>query len=462
MSQLATNRSFNEPPIEFAPNAQPPMLDFNHMLVLALEQALAPPIVNRRSIFQPMRVIVVNQGSPGWPGGSARPEAQMRELPARLLPQALSIPNQASKLSHRTVRGEILSDERGQLYEKLGRQIRPLHQLASGPSGEVIDLIPTCQSNTQGTAERNSVASIEKAAQQTSEVEPTANANSDKPAIQSMKQIAQPGLFGGYRKLFADPGQWRVIWWGEFKEILAGQLAHPERLRDSYRLPCYIQVIETERTVSIAELATVYKSEKEPEARLYVLTDEIAAKLDLILPLRPAPIQAAPNTLTAHQRVFRLLIANDPTLDVAALKNHKQPVSAKPADHEPKAMTVRPNSEGESRKETIPSGFVKEWEFKISREEASYDMKAKPTLGKLVLSFFRRMRFVKRRNELRKWQTLLAGKDADEQLWAVRPPTGFLRDSVVRDWAAKTLELGDYDSRKMMIEWEILWRRKGL
>src|SRR6185503_6685558 len=103
-----------------------------------------------------------------------------------------------------------------------------------------------------------------------------------------------------HRKLFADPGQWRVVWWGEFKEILAHQLAHPERLRDTYRLPCYVQVIETERDVSIAELASIYKCDKPHEARLYELTDEIAAKLDLVLPLRPAPLPDArrqPNTL---------------------------------------------------------------------------------------------------------------------------------------------------------------------
>jgi hypothetical protein len=113
-------------------------------------------------------------------------------------------------------------------------------------------------------------------------------------------------------------------------------------------------------------------------------------------------------------------------------------------------------------KDSIPSRFVKEWEFKISHDEALYDMNVPLTLGKSIREIFRRLRVGKRRREFSKWQALLTGKDIDEQLWAVRPPTGLLRDSVVRDWAAKTLELGGYDSRKMMIEWEILWRRKGL
>ena len=192
-----------------------------------------------------------------------------------------------------------------------------------------------------------------------------------------------------------------MVWWGEFKEILAHQLAHPERLRDTYRLPCYVQVIETERDVSIAELVCIYKCDKPHEARLYVLTDEIAAKLDLVLPLRRAPPTDArrqPNTLAAHERVFRLLAANDPTIDVATLKS-KQPPLAKPKDNETKAKIGEPISAGVSVKDAIPSRFVKDWEFRMSREEALYEMNAKPTLGRVIRNFLRRFRTVKTRNE---------------------------------------------------------------
>src|SRR4030095_15942259 len=47
-----------------------------------------------------------------------------------------------------------------------------------------------------------------------------------------------------YRKLFPDPGQERVIRLGDFKSLLATQLAHPERVRDTHRLACYLQVYE--------------------------------------------------------------------------------------------------------------------------------------------------------------------------------------------------------------------------
>jgi len=138
------------------------------------------------------------------------------------------------------------------------------------------------------------------------------------------------------------------------------------------------------------------------------------------------------------------------------------PDTQKPADNESKAKTVGPNAEGGSLKETIPSCFVKEWEFRISREEAIYDMNAKPTLGGVIRNFLRRLQVVKTRNQLSKWQTLLAGRGGDDQLWAVHPPAGMLAHPFVSAWANSALELAGYDAKKMFIEWQIFWRRKGL
>lgn len=462
MRQLATKRSLFEPPPNFAQGVQPPILEFNHMLVLALERARVPPVVHSDNTFQPMRVIVVNPRLPAWRGASGLFGEEISGLSTRVLPPAVIVSNRESRLSQRTVRGEILSDERGQLYEKLGRQIRPIHQLASGPPGEVIGLIPSQQSNLRKPAvRRDPVASTETVEKQSAEG--STNTHLEKPTLEALKQTAQQSEPTSHRKLFADPGQWRVVWWGEFKEILARQLAHPERLRDTYRLPCYVQVIETERTVSIAELASIYESEKDREARLYVLTEEIAAKLDLVLPLRPAPQPSgrrSPNTLAAHERVFRLLAANDPTIDVATLKSKQSPVS-KPENTE-KAKTVEPTAGGVSVKQEIPSRFVKDWEFRISREEAIYDLNAKPTIGRMIGNFFRRLRVVKARNEINKWQTLLAGRNGDDQLWAVRPPAGMLAHPFVCCWANRALDLAGYNSQLMFREWQIFWGRKGL
>jgi hypothetical protein len=427
------------------------------MLLLALERALEPPIVHSRSTFQPMRVIVVNAAFPRRVRAGEHGGLEMPRLLPRALPAVVGFSNERARLSRRAVRGEILSDEHGRLYEKLGRHIRPIHQLASGPAGEVLDLIPTVEADLPATA--STPQPHGPAATQT----PEAQSSESPRRSRAGQQQAQIKLVS-HRKLFADPGQWRVVWWGEFKEILAHQLAHPERLRDTYRLPCYVQVIEIERAVSIAELASIYKSEKEHEARLYLLTDEIAAKLDLVLPLRPAPLPDArrtPNTLAAHERVFRLLTANDPTIDVATLKS-KQPPRSKPEDNEAKAKTLEPITAAVSVKEAIPSRFAKDWEFRISREEALYDMNATPALGRVIRKFLRRLRPVKTRNEISKWQTLLAGRSGDDQLWAVRPPVGMLAHPFVSAWANRALELAGYDPQKMFSEWQIFWRRKGL
>ena len=458
MRQLAVQKGFFEPAREFSLNVDSQAVELNHLLMLAIERALAPPIVHRRSTFQPMRVVIVDRELVSRVDSSGEPGAMTRVLPNAVRHAAQISSHVGYPLQQRAVRGEILSDEGGRLYEKLGRHIRPLHQLASGQFGEVIDLVPVQASHP--TASRTSQAQpvespeTSKSEGANDETEPSQFV----PITESTKQASKVS----HRKLFADPGQWRVLSWGDFKEILSPQLAHPERLRDTYRLPCYVQVLETERAVPISELAGVYKSASGRPASLYFLTEEIAAKLDLVLPLRAAPpqnVQRPPNTLLAHERVFRLIVANDPTTDIA--NNRSTPVSELKTQVNGEVKGSGAVSE-KTLKETIPSRFVKEWEFKISRDEALYDMNVPPSVGESFMRLCRSLRLGKQRSEFSKWQALLTGKDIDEQLWAIRPPIGTLRDSIVRGWAAKTLELGGYDSRKMMIEWEILWRRKGL
>lgn len=439
---------------QLAVKTEPGMANFNQLLLLAIERALVPPLIHQRCVFQPMRIVVVDPAllAQNRAGGEIQFEAP-KVLP-RALPPAAPFANFApSRFHQRPVRGEILSDESGRLYEKLGRQIRPLHQLASGQYGEVIDLVPNVPEPKRMIPPPSNRSAVEPP-----EVEASKNVASVKP----LQQPQQQNTSAGYRKLFADPGHWRVVWFGEFKEILARQLAHAERLRDTYRLPCYVQVLEIERTISIEELAAAYKSDNEHQARFYLLTDEIAAKLDLVLPLRPAPThdgKREPNTLLAHERVFRLLAANDPTIDVTLSRSKPQSTLSKTQSSAATAKASEPAAV--VLKDAIPNQFVKEWEFKLTREEATYEMNAKTGVFSSIRQFCRRLRIIKRSNEFRKWQTLLAGRSVDEQLWVVRPPSGSLGESAVREWAGKTLELGGYDTHKMIIEWEIYWRRRG-
>jgi hypothetical protein len=57
---------------------------------------------------------------------------------------------------------------------------------------------------------------------------------------------------------------------------------------------------------------------------------------------------------------------------------------------------------------------------------------------------------------------LLHGKTADEQLWGVRPPRGGLTHRFIQAWAQSALQLAGYESRNMLAEWQIFWRRKGV
>ena len=464
MRQLGLQRGFFEPPREFALNTDSDAVDLNHLLMLAIERALAPPIVHRRSTFQPMRVVIVDRESVSRVDSNSDAGALKRVLPNAVRHAAQISSHVGYPLQQRAVRGEILSDDGGRLYEKLGRQIRPLHQLASGPFGEVIDLVPVqqvSQPSAPRTSQPNPLEPSEIINSAGNSQTGVAKEETATPQFVPISDSTKQAITVSHRKLFADPGQWRVLSWGEFKEILSPQLAHPERLRDTYRLPCYVQVLETERAISINELAGVYKSESERTARLYFLTEEIATKLDLVLPLRAAPpqnVQRPPNTLLAHERVFRLIVANDPTTDIA----HNRSTPESESKTQVKVEVKRSEAVLEKTlKEIIPSRFVKEWESKISRDEALYDMNVPSTLGKSILKICGRLRVGKHRREFSKWQTLLTGKDIDEQLWAVRPPKDRLTDLSVREWARKTLERGGYESQKMIHEWEIFWRRRG-
>jgi len=461
--RFATQGAFFDPAREFAINSEPG-LDPHQLLLLAIERALAPPVVHMRSTLQPMRVIVVGpnafQGDVSYESG---PE------PRVLLPHVLgSSPHPEPRFHQRIIQGEILSDENGKLYEKLGTRIREVHQLASSSNGELIELVPA------GSPRLRLIGpAVEPKPVEPHENAVDTSARSGRRAAQD--EVSQKGFIPlssspeksalpTHRKLFADPGQWRVVFWGEFKEILSAQLANPERLRDSYRLPCYVQVFETQRAVAIEELAAAYALENKQQTPLYFLTSELAEKLELVsllplLPPQPANEQRAPRSLLPHERMFRLLVANDPTVDVGSGKS-KSKISEAPAAPSVEKKESEPATT-QAVRHTIPDRFIKDWEFRISRDEALYDMSSKPTLVGLVLRLFRRLRIIKRRNEFRKWQALLAGKQADEQLWEVRPPAELLAHPFVSEWVTRTLTLGGYDTPRMASEWEIFWRRKG-
>lgn len=463
MRQVAAHQFFDHER-GVAPSAGFHAAGLNHLLI-AIGRAMSPPVVHMRSTFQPMRVIVVQPDLAATVSHAAEWGCETPQLlPSAQHPGRNSNQHDPSWRS-RIVQGEILSDESGRLFEKLGSHIRPVHQLASGPAGELIEMIPAERNNVRVLSKIPKVAPVnERSVTNEKQELTTATRDSVLKKFVPFHDVDNGAVIPAHRKLFTDPGQWRVVTWGEFKEILAPQLAHPERLRDTYRLPCYVQVVETNRDVTIEELAQEFSTKTGRPTPLYFLTDELAEKLELVSLLPPLPATAtgarrAPNVLSANERVFRLLVANDPTGDIGNSRKRDQTAQETPPTKS--ASQTNQQTPATARKVAVPDSFVNEWEFKLSRDEALYDMNSR-SLFSAMLRFMRRLRLFKQHSEFRKWQVLLSGKTSDEQLWRVRPPSIMMNDSFVREWAKKTLELAGYDSDKMLNEWEIFWRRKGL
>src|SRR5215207_6796599 len=112
MRQFATQRRFFEPSQDSARSAESNNIGFHQLLLLAIERALAPPIVHRRNIFQPMQIVVVDPTllAQSMAGGEVQFEAP-NVLP-RALPPPAAVANFATpQFQRRAVRGEILSDE---------------------------------------------------------------------------------------------------------------------------------------------------------------------------------------------------------------------------------------------------------------------------------------------------------------------------------------------------------------
>jgi hypothetical protein len=249
------------------------------------------------------------------------------------------------------------------------------------------------------------------------------------------------------RRMFPEPGQECIVSWEHASGLLAGRLAHSERLQKSHRLRCYAQVYEATAPYRIEELAAAILGDVALAAELHPLTDILAARLGLAL----APPQAVhprhrrdPGVVLAGDRLVRVSAAEDPTADERP--QHTVPRGAR----RPDALTRR----------TIPQCYLKPWELRRSRPEAMYDMHVLAH-GGWLRRLWRRLRGPRlSRAELLRWEVMLSDKPVDEQLWGVRPPMAGLTHPRVREWAQKTLATAGYNPVAMLAEWEIFWRRK--
>jgi hypothetical protein len=282
-----------------------------------------------------------------------------------------------SRLRPRLVQGEILSDENGRLYEKIGRQIRPLQRLFSGARGEVLELPAETQ------AEQRTPQAPPAGAAEVSNPEPQAKARPDSSADASPEQ--RRPLRRPPRRFPQDPGPEAKYAWQA-----RAPFPRPQPQRDETNDQRRAQAPTADHRPAVGQ----HGGRRQTEA------------------------SAGPATAGPAPRVL---------------------------------------------KTTIPERWIKPWEFQISREEALYDLQLAPSFLSSLAIFIRDLiGWFGQRKAWRKWRTMLAGKSLDEQLWSVRPPRRQLAHPAVREWARMVLDQSGYDSRVMLPEWEIFWRRKGL
>jgi hypothetical protein len=390
------------------------------MFFVGIQREMAPPVFFGRNRLHKMRVILVE------PDQVAEICEEIGQPKFEMLP-TLPAPPHHLALRPRLVHGEILRGENDELYERVGSQIRRLCKLAAGPNGEILDVV-AAPAHPQ-----------ERCVQHKESVEPE----------DALPQASPAAI--GFRKLLPELGQRRLVPLGAFKQMLASQLAHPERLRDGHRLPCYVQVFEATIPQRFEQLAAAIFGKAAPR-RLQLLTPSLAMQLELapILPPSQAPHPAprSPGMLLPGDRVLYLLVESDPTADQAVAQNT------------PATSGVVP---GRVLRTSIPERLARPWEFQIDREEALYDLSCASTFwGSLADRLGRLIHCLAFQRDFRKWQVLLNGRSADEQLWSVHPPRRGLTHPFVVTWAQHALELGGYDPRNMLTEWQIFWRRKSV
>ena len=422
------------------------------MMLVAVPPELMPPISFGSTLFQRLRVVLIHDEGMGDLGASS----VVGELPQLRTAAALAASSTNPLRHSRRLQGELLCDESGRLYEKIGHYVHPVHHLVAGPHGEVLDLAPPSARRSRG---RPSVAEVANDEVIDAEVSPIdrsrVTGDADAPAAEPRTQAGPL-----WRELSPASARSRVVRFGEFKAILAPRLVHPERLRDAHRLACRVRVFESGRVRRFDTLASEIL--RGASGQLLPLTPALAAKLEIVelVPPRSVHAKADPELglILPGERVVWLEVCDDPT----ALAPPIPPRTTTTPDPPPAAaVAAPPMAEARGPKKTIPDRFLAPWQFAVSRDEALYDLNmeaARFGLGSLIDRWLGAARSGR---EFRKWQILLTGRSLDDQLWAVRPPRRGLSNRLVRDWARRTLEAAGYDPGAMLLEWEIYWRRKG-
>jgi hypothetical protein len=251
-------------------------------------------------------------------------------------------------------------------------------------------------------------------------------------------------------RVLPESGVRRLLIWSDFKDALKGQLQHPERLRDSHRLPCSVHVVEAHAQTRNEALARLLFKDQKTTPCLTDMSPASTQQLGLTVELS--------SRLLAHRakRVFYLTVESDPTVDFMPKTPPPEKTTAARETGAHRAPLQLPRErvpEGPLR--VIPEQYTSGVILPITRDEVLYDMQVPRSRLHQWRDTF------KQRAAFERWQQLLWGKNLEEQLWTVRPPKGMFHDERVRTWVNKTLEAAGYDKAVMAVEWEIFWRRHG-
>ena len=405
------------------------------VFLIALPGDHLAPLLHRGNPLHPMQVMLTGLGErPPFVGI----ETAIGPLPQ--LPAPVRLPHGAPSLAPREIAGEILRDGEGRLYERLGDRVRPINQIYMGARGEMIDLTPMREGQGEPQAAEPDVVD--------SDVQDEAREAAEQS--RPFRELV--------RRLVPEPGLWRLVRYADFIDAITPQLADPRRLQPSHQLACYVQIYELAVTRRQSSLERAAAAELGSASRLVPLSYDLCRRFALSLP-RPAFALAAarhgrelpPGVVAAGARFMTLRVALDPTGEALPAAPITTPV----------VVQAPPAAPATTARAAVPEDYTKPWEMRLTRDEVLYDMTLAASRG-----WLRRMldawRSRVKESDRSKWRALLSGKAPDEQLWSIKPPQGGLGDDGVRRWAEQTLKLAGYEMPRMLVEWEIHWRRKGL
>ena len=130
------------------------------VMLIAIRHDPQPPVFYGHQLLQRLQALLAAPGDQAESIQQEPPAGFARQIPAelfdktrathspRVLPPLPPAPSEHPTPKPRLVHGDLLTDSKGQLYERFGRQVRPLQHVVSGPRGEILELVAASKPNS--------------------------------------------------------------------------------------------------------------------------------------------------------------------------------------------------------------------------------------------------------------------------------------------------------------------------